>query len=56
MDNYGRSMLTVIALLMFGILFKDQFITSAYAAMDIGDFQMVSSRLSDIASAIRSCN
>ena len=41
---------------MFGILFKDQFIASAYAAMDMGDFSMVSNRLRDMAAAIKSCN
>ena len=56
MDNYSKLILTVIALLIFEILFKDQFITSVYAAMDMGDFSMVSNRLSDIATAIRSFN
>jgi hypothetical protein len=56
MDNYSKSILTVIAFLMFGILFKDQLITSAYAAMDQEDYNMVKYGLSEIADAIKSSN
>ena len=53
-DIYSKSILTVIAFLLFGILFKDLIITSAYAAMDISDFKMVRDGLSNIALAISS--
>ena len=56
MDNYTKSILTIIAILLLGILFKGNILTEAYAVMDIGDYSMVDSRLRDIASAIRGCN
>ena len=60
MDKYTKFILTVIAVAMVGILFKDISIMDANAAMDVQDYQMVREGLQDIVYAIKgislSCN
>ena len=60
MDKYTKFLLTVIAVAMVGILFKDISIMDANAAMDVQDYQMVRDSLQDIVYAIKgislSCN
>ena len=60
MDKYTKFLLTVIAVAMVGILFKDISIIDANAAMDVQDYQMVRDSLQDIVYAIKgislSCN
>ena len=60
MDKYTKFILTVIAVAMVGILFKDISIMDANAAMDVQDYQMVRDSLQDIVYAIKgislSCN
>ena len=60
MDKYTKFLLTVIAVAMVGILFKDISIMDANAAMDVQDYQMVRDSLQEIVYAIKgislSCN
>ena len=60
MDKYTKGILTVIAVALIGILFKDVMIMDANAAMDTADFNMVKDSLRNIVSAIEgislSCN
>ena len=60
MDKYTKFLLTVIAVAMVGILFKDISIMDANAAMDVQDYQMVRDSFQDIVYAIKgislSCN
>ena len=60
MDKYTKFILTVIAVAMVGILFKDISIMDANAAMDVQDYQMVRDSFQDIVYAIKgislSCN
>ena len=60
MDKYTKFILTVIAVAMVGILFKDISIMDANAAMDVQDYQMVRDSLQEIVYAIKgislSCN
>ncbi len=60
MDKYTKFILTVIAVAMVGILFKDISIMDANAAMDVQDYQMFRDSLQDIVYAIKgsslSCN
>ena len=53
MDKYTKFILTVIAVAMVGILFKDISIMDANAAMDVQDYQMVRDSLQDIVYAIK---
>ena len=53
MDKYTKFLLTVIAVAMVGILFKDISIMDANAAMDVQDYQMVREGLQDIVYAIK---
>ena len=60
MDKYTKFLLTVIAVAMVEILFKDISIMDANAAMDVQDYQMFRDSLQDIVYAIKgsslSCN
>ena len=60
MDKYTKGILTVIAVALIGILFKDIIIMDANAAMDGSDFRMVKESLRNIVYAIEgislSCN
>ena len=59
MDNYTKGVLTVIAICLVSITFQltgTDVISHAQSAMDLGDYNMVSNRLRDIADAIRGCN
>ena len=59
-DKYTKGILTVIAVALIGILFKDVMIMDANAAMDISDYKMIKNSLRDIVYAIQgislSCN
>ncbi len=60
MDKYTKFLLTVIAVAMVEILFKDISIMDANAAMNVQDYQMFRDSLQDIFYAIKgsslSCN
>ena len=54
MDKYTKFILTVIAVALIGILFKDVIITDANAALDGTDHRMFRDALGDIVGAINS--
>ena len=60
MDKYTKGILTVIAVALIGILFKDVMIMDAYAALDGSDVRMFKESFSNIVYAIEgislSCN
>ena len=56
MDKYTKFILTVIAVALLGILFKDVMILDANAALDRADHSMIKSGIEDIVRAIRGCN
>ena len=60
MYRYTNFILTVIAVALIGILFKDVMIMDANAAMDTSDFMMIRNGIRDIVYAIEgisiSCN
>ena len=55
MNRYTNFILTVIAVALIGILFKDGIITTAHA-FNYPQSNQVISILHDIANAIRACN
>ena len=54
MDKYTKFVLTVIAVVLIGILFKDAIIMDANAALDRADHRMFRDALGDIVRAINS--
>ena len=59
MDKYTKGVLTVIAVCLVSITFQlsdTKPIDNAEASMSLSDYNMISNRLRDIASAIRECN
>lgn len=59
MDKYTKGVLTVIAVALVSITFQlsdTKPIDNAEASMSLSDYNMISNRLRDIASAIRECN
>ena len=55
MDKYTKFILTVIAVAMIGILFKEGIITTAHA-FNFPQSNQAIAALYDIANAIRACN
>jgi hypothetical protein len=59
MDTYTKGVLTVIAICLVSITFQltgTDTIQNAQAELGMQDYSMISSKLGDIARAIRGCN